>query len=70
MVKYNINLLEGSFDGAAHDVFLEFEGNEVEINSGYRSENHATLTLEQFDAVAAEVARYREMVKIEKGEGS
>lgn len=64
-IRYEINLLEGDFEGAEHDVRLEFEDNEVQIQAGYERSNYATLTLQQFERVAIEVERFKKMRTIE-----
>ena len=50
-----------------HECKLKFEDDVLEIRAGYYSDNVATITLEQFDQVAKEVATYRQMVALANG---
>lgn len=54
---------------AEHECEIKLDGETLEIHAGYRTENYVTITLEQFDAIAKDVADYRKMVAIANGKG-
>ncbi|MGB0817795.1 MAG: hypothetical protein ACPGQQ_02725 [Candidatus Puniceispirillaceae bacterium] len=54
-------------EGAEHDCKIKFDGEGLEIKAGYYGDSYATISLEQFDAIAKEVENYRNMVAIANG---
>lgn len=60
-INYKDTLLAKDFDDAEHDVEVDIEDGNIEINAGFQRENFATMTLEQFGCIEEIVRRYREM---------
>ena len=64
MITYEATIRASDFSDAEYDATIEISGNEIEIRAYFDDLHRCVLTLEQFDAIAERVSRYRRMLEL------